>query len=200
VLGNRSDKVLWVDVEEQRIVRTEENVREVRLVSLLSFLPNTRASVTSQSPSSTRAHIRFHPQTNEALFSHNGSLLFTAVEGQAQITAFPSADPVYSINMSGKTSIQSLDLDPRGRCVFPPFRRASGSNTDRGCDTRNRYLASGGNDTTLTLWETEEWTCTAASGVHECVFSHSHQPQTIPSSLRPCPVASHPLHLSPPLP
>lgn len=35
VLGNRSDKVLWVDVEEQRIVRKEENVREVRLVSYL---------------------------------------------------------------------------------------------------------------------------------------------------------------------
>jgi sugar lactone lactonase YvrE len=31
VLGNRMDKVIWVDVEEQRIVRKEEdNVKEVR--------------------------------------------------------------------------------------------------------------------------------------------------------------------------
>lgn len=30
VLGNRLDKVIWVDVEEQRIVHREENTKEVR--------------------------------------------------------------------------------------------------------------------------------------------------------------------------
>ncbi|GAA5907889.1 hypothetical protein JCM6882_001518 [Rhodosporidiobolus microsporus] len=118
VLGNRSDKVIWVDVEEQRIVRTEDMAQE----------------------------------TNEAVFSHNGSLLITTIEGRAHIKSFPSNTPVHTVNISG-FSTTVADLDPRGR-----------------------YFAAGSNDATLTLWETEEWTCASASGEHDepvrvCKFS-----------------------------
>ncbi|GAA6009138.1 hypothetical protein JCM10207_004279 [Rhodosporidiobolus poonsookiae] len=112
VLGNRSDEVTWIDVEEQRIVRKETKKGE----------------------------------TNEAIFSHNGSLLFTGIEGVVHINAFPSNTPIHTVTVAGwPTTV--LDLDPRGR-----------------------YLAAGSNDTTLTLLDTEEWTCVATSGVHEYVY------------------------------
>ncbi|GAA6034595.1 hypothetical protein JCM8097_005414 [Rhodosporidiobolus ruineniae] len=119
VLGTRNDKVLWVDVEEQRIVKETD-------------MPS---------------------ETNEAIFSHNGSLLLTGVEGRVQINAFPSNTPVHTVNVSGGSSTTVLDLDPRGR-----------------------YLAAGSNDTLLTLWDTEEWTCVASAGLHDdpvriCRFS-----------------------------
>lgn len=153
--------------------------------------------MTSQSPSSTKAYIQFPPQTNEALFSHNGSLLFTAVEGQTQITAFPSADPVYSINMSGKTSIQSLDLDPKGRCAFFVFPLPISSGTDRRCDMqqvsrfwRERYDVDAVGDGGMDLH--------GGFGSSRVRFSHFAPTSHGSSSLRPCPVASHPLHLSAP--
>lgn len=36
-------------------------------------------------------------------------------------------------------------------------------------DSRGRYLIAGSNDTTVTLWETEEWTCVSSLGSHEYV-------------------------------
>ncbi|BGP17050.1 hypothetical protein JCM10213v2_005059 [Rhodosporidiobolus nylandii] len=118
VLGNRTDRVLWVDVESQQIVHREDMTRE----------------------------------TNEAIFSHNGSLLITGVDGAAHIRSFPSNTPVHNVEISNLPATV-FDLDPRGR-----------------------YLAAGSNDTTLTLWETEEWTCVASSDSHDdpvriCRFS-----------------------------
>ncbi|CEQ42263.1 SPOSA6832_04044 [Sporobolomyces salmonicolor] len=109
VVGNRSDRLLWVDVEQQT--------------------------------------------TNEVLFSHNGSLLISAIEGRACINAFPSNEPVHSIRIS-PVPTTVMDLDPRGR-----------------------YLAAGSNDATLTLWDTQEWTCVSSMGAHDdplraCRFSH----------------------------
>jgi len=40
VLGNRNDKVIWVDVEEQRIIRKEDNIKEVRRAFRLSYSPS----------------------------------------------------------------------------------------------------------------------------------------------------------------
>ncbi|GAA5852887.1 hypothetical protein JCM8547_004720 [Rhodosporidiobolus lusitaniae] len=118
VLGNRNDKVIWVDVEQQRIVKSES----------LQY------------------------ETNETTFSHNGSLLFYTADGSVQINAHPSNAPIYKVNIS-TASTTVLDLDPRGR-----------------------YLVAGSNDTLMTLWETEEWTCAGSSGEHEdpirvCKFS-----------------------------
>ncbi|GAA5979031.1 hypothetical protein JCM11641_004949 [Rhodosporidiobolus odoratus] len=118
ILGNRSDKVIWVDVESQTVTNRIDMTKE----------------------------------TNEAVFSHNGSLLITTVEGRAHINAFPSNTPVHTVHISGNSTAVA-DLDPRGR-----------------------YFAAGGNDTTLTLWETEEWTCVSSSDAHDdpvriCKFS-----------------------------
>ncbi|GAA5913094.1 hypothetical protein JCM5296_002067 [Sporobolomyces johnsonii] len=119
VVGNRSDRLLWVDVEQQTVIKRENMDKE----------------------------------TNEVLFSHNGSLLVTAIEGRACINAFPSNEPVHSVRIS-PVPTTVMDLDPRGR-----------------------YLAAGSNDATLTLWETQEWTCVSSMGAHDdplraCRFSH----------------------------
>ncbi|GAA6062368.1 hypothetical protein JCM10212_004214 [Sporobolomyces blumeae] len=119
VLGNRSDRLLWIDVEKQEIVRREDMTKE----------------------------------TNEAVFSHTGTLLMTPVEGRALIHSFPANELVHTVNIaSAPTTV--LDLDARGR-----------------------YLCAGSNDTVVSLWETKEWTCVASMGSHDdpiraCRFSH----------------------------
>ncbi|GAA5935900.1 WD40 repeat domain-containing protein [Sporobolomyces koalae] len=119
VLGNRSDRILWVDAEEQKVVRREDMSRE----------------------------------TNEATFSNNGTLLLTAVEGRLNLHTFPANDLLHTIHVSSVPTT-CVDLDPRGR-----------------------YLVAGSNDTTITLWETSEWTCVSSLGSHDdpiraCRFSH----------------------------
>ncbi|GAA5828666.1 hypothetical protein JCM3766R1_003779 [Sporobolomyces carnicolor] len=118
VLGNRSDRIMWVDVEEQKVIRREEMTLE----------------------------------TNEAAFSNNGALLLTAIAGRLQINTFPANERIHTINVSSAATM-CIDIDPRGR-----------------------YLVAAGNDTTVTLWETTEWTCVSSLGAHEdpvraCRFS-----------------------------
>ncbi|POY71029.1 hypothetical protein BMF94_5955 [Rhodotorula taiwanensis] len=110
VIGNRNDKVVWVDVEEQTISRQIDMGKD---------------------------------QTNEFLFSHNDAFLVTGVEGQLRITSFPSHEPIHAIDV-GTMPVTVLDLDPRGR-----------------------YFVAGCNDTLVSLWETQDWTCVATSGVHD---------------------------------
>ncbi|GAA6006452.1 WD40 repeat domain-containing protein [Rhodotorula paludigena] len=119
VVGNRSDDIMWIDADEQTVIRKT----------------------------------RMPKETNEAFFSHNSTLLTTLVFGDAQIVAFPSNEPVHSIPVAN-LPITVGDLDPRGR-----------------------YMAFGSNDTTLSLWETQDFTCVATSGAHDdhvrtCRFSH----------------------------
>lgn len=104
-------------------------------------------------------------QTNEFLFGHNDAFLITGVEGQARITSFPSHEPIHSFDV-GLMPVTVLDLDPRGRCVS--LARASGR-TSLNEDNSTRFFVAGCNDTLVSLWETESWTCVATSGVHECV-------------------------------
>ncbi|BGP32911.1 hypothetical protein JCM10296v2_004696 [Rhodotorula toruloides] len=119
VVGTTKDRLMWVDVEEQRVVN----------------------------------RIDMDKETNDTQFSHNGSLLYTGVEGSVRISAFPSNELVYTVPMTSMP-VGMLDLDPRGR-----------------------YLLAGGNDATVSLWETEEWTCAASAGHHDgplltCRFNH----------------------------
>lgn len=119
VLGNRVDKILWIDVEEQTVIRRETMPCE----------------------------------TNEAAFSNNGSLLLTAVEGRLNLNTFPANELLHTIRVASAPTML-VDLDSRGR-----------------------YLIAGSNDTTVTLWETEEWTCVSSLGSHDdpiraCKFSH----------------------------
>ncbi|KAL8293647.1 hypothetical protein RQP46_000348 [Phenoliferia psychrophenolica] len=82
-------------------------------------------------------------ETNEFLFSHNGSLMFTTQDGQVDISAYPSGETIHRVKTS-PVATMSLDLDPKGR-----------------------YLAAGSNDATVTLWETTEWTCVRSLGYHD---------------------------------
>ncbi|TKA58575.1 hypothetical protein B0A53_00316 [Rhodotorula sp. CCFEE 5036] len=110
VIGNRNDKVVWVDVEEQKITRRIDMGKD---------------------------------QTNECLFAHNDAFLITGVEGSARITSFPENEPIHSFDV-GTMPVTVIDLDPRGR-----------------------YFVAGCNDTLVSLWETEDWSCVATSGVHD---------------------------------
>ncbi|GAA5953305.1 hypothetical protein JCM3765_007467 [Sporobolomyces pararoseus] len=119
VVGNRFDRILWIDAEEQKVIRKEDMSQE----------------------------------TNEAQFSNNGSLLLTTISGRIHITTFPANERIHTINVSPAPTM-FVDLDPRGR-----------------------YLLAAGNDTTVTLWETGEFTCITSLGVHDepiraCRFSH----------------------------
>ncbi|GAA6014126.1 hypothetical protein JCM11491_004113 [Sporobolomyces phaffii] len=119
VLGNRSDRILWIDAEEQTVIKREDMTLE----------------------------------TNEAAFSNNGALLLTAVAGRLHMHTFPANERLHTINVSPAATM-CIDIDPRGR-----------------------YLVAAGNDTTITLWETSEWTCVSSLGSHEapiraCRFSH----------------------------
>ncbi|GAA6057864.1 hypothetical protein JCM3770_002728 [Rhodotorula araucariae] len=119
VVGNTKDRILWVDVEEQKIIK----------------------------------RVDMSVETNEALFSHSGTLLTTLCHGDAVITSFPANEPVHKVTVSEMPATVA-DLDPRGR-----------------------YLAVGSNDTVVSMWETTDWTCVATSGVHDdplrtCRFSH----------------------------
>ncbi|GJN91286.1 hypothetical protein Rhopal_004305-T1 [Rhodotorula paludigena] len=80
VVGNRNDDIMWIDADEQTVIRKT----------------------------------RMPKETNEAFFSHNSTLLTTLVFGDAQIVAFPSDEPVHSIEVAN-LPITVGDLDPRGR-------------------------------------------------------------------------------------
>ncbi|KAM0789184.1 hypothetical protein ACM66B_000031 [Microbotryomycetes sp. NB124-2] len=82
-------------------------------------------------------------ETNESIFSHDGRILFMAVDGYAVLTSFPQGDDIHRVHVS-PAAVTVLDLDPKGR-----------------------YLAAGSTDATVTLWDTREWTCAASAGFHD---------------------------------
>ena len=96
--------------------------------------------------------IRSLHECNEAVFSHDGSLLLTALDGNVSVARWPSLDEVRRVPVSPVATI-AMDLDPRGR-----------------------YLAAGSNDATVSLWETGEFSCVQSVGHHDdplrtCRFS-----------------------------
>lgn len=105
-------------------------------------------------------------QANEFLFSHNGALMYTTLNGSIDISGvFPSREAVHTVTTS-PVSTTALDLDPRGRCALKHafIFLFTGLNS-----LLYRYLAAGSNDATVTLWETTDWTCVRSLGWHEYV-------------------------------
>jgi THO complex subunit 3 len=100
-------------------------------------------------------------QTNESLFSHNGSVLFNTLDGNVSLSTFPANEPVHTLHVS-PVATTTLDLDPRGR--FVALTPLPGIYSPR---LMSRYLAAGSNDALLTLWETRDWTCVRSMGFHE---------------------------------
>jgi len=100
--------------------------------------------------------VRSQHECNEAAFSHDGALLMTALDGTVSVARWPSMEEVSRVGVSPVATI-AMDLDPRGR-----------------------YLAAGSNDATVSLWETQEFTCVRSVGHHDdplrtCRFSHDGQ-------------------------
>lgn len=104
VLGTKDDFASHVDVEAQRVTSRQKAEHEVRVYGTLRIcLADLTRFVGSL-------------QINEAIFSHNGTLLLTATDGYAQIAAFPSGEEIHRVNISTiMTTV--MDLDPRGRYV-----------------------------------------------------------------------------------
>lgn len=85
-------------------------------------------------------------QTNEALFSHSGTLLTTLCHGEAEITSFPGGEPVHKVVVSDMPATVA-DLDPRGRCVvvlpLEPAESPSFSARAHALTAPSRSLATG---------------------------------------------------------
>ncbi|EWC48397.1 hypothetical protein DRE_02166 [Drechslerella stenobrocha 248] len=72
----------------------------------------------------------------QTTFSHNGTLLLqTHVSGKVVLRAYPSLEPVHSF-AAHTAGCYCLDLSPSGR-----------------------YIATGGNDALISLWDTTDWVC-----------------------------------------
>ncbi|KAF1817089.1 WD40 repeat-like protein [Eremomyces bilateralis CBS 781.70] len=77
-----------------------------------------------------------HSQTNQNIFSWSGNEVFvTTGEGQVKILDYPSLDPLHTIN-AHTSSIFSIELSPPGT-----------------------YLAIGGSDALISLWDTTDMIC-----------------------------------------
>ncbi|KAI9768373.1 MAG: hypothetical protein M1840_004982 [Geoglossum simile] len=89
----------------------------------------------------TRTYNTFHTikeavQTNQLIWSHSGNaLLITTGEGRVRILSYPEFEPLYTIN-AHTSACFCLEMDPRGK-----------------------YLAVGGSDALISLWDTQDWMC-----------------------------------------
>ncbi|KAI5481735.1 hypothetical protein MNV49_000012 [Pseudohyphozyma bogoriensis] len=158
--ANRDTGVYFWDVRQAKataVVETDgENINMVWSPDGKTVVVGNRSDTVKWIDVDTKTvvnTIKNAKETNEAVFSHNGSVLVTPHDGDLGITAFPSGDHLHTVEVSPVATI-TTDLDPRGR-----------------------YLAAGSNDATVTLWETEEWTCVQSINGHDdpirsCLFSH----------------------------
>jgi WD40 repeat protein len=62
-------------------------------------------------------------------------LLITTGEGRVRIVSYPKFEPLYTIN-AHTSACFCLEMDPRGK-----------------------YLAVGGSDALISLWDTQDWMC-----------------------------------------
>ncbi|KAF3905507.1 hypothetical protein ABW20_dc0110076 [Dactylellina cionopaga] len=75
-------------------------------------------------------------QTFQTTFSHNGTLLLqTHVSGKVVIRSYPSLEIVHSFS-AHTAGCYCLDISPSGK-----------------------YIATGGNDALISLWDTTDWVC-----------------------------------------
>ncbi|KAI9674757.1 MAG: hypothetical protein M1817_001661 [Caeruleum heppii] len=78
-------------------------------------------------------------QTNQTTFSHSSTtLLLTTGSGTIKILSYPTLTPLHTLH-AHTSACFCLELCPRGR-----------------------YLAVGGSDALVSLWDTREWVCKAA--------------------------------------
>lgn len=102
VLGNKSDDITHVDVDNVAITKTWRSKEEVS------------PSRPGRQCRTLEPALTLLPQANEVAFSHNGSLLFSALNGYVHIDAFPSGEQVHKVHVA-TASTTVIDLDPRGR-------------------------------------------------------------------------------------
>ncbi|KAF2452400.1 WD40-repeat-containing domain protein [Lineolata rhizophorae] len=80
-------------------------------------------------------------QTNQTMFSHSGNELFlTTGEGHVKILDYPSMEVLHTLN-AHTSSCLSLDFSPTAA-----------------------YLAIGGSDALITLWDSYDWVCGRSLG------------------------------------
>ncbi|KAI1638184.1 WD domain-containing protein [Biscogniauxia mediterranea] len=86
--------------------------------------------------------------TNNITFCWSGQRLFaTTGEGKTRILAFPSFEPAYQFDYKDGPEKEFMLTGHTSSCMVAelhPF---------------NRYLATGGTDSLIALWETSEWNC-----------------------------------------
>ncbi|KAI9819893.1 MAG: hypothetical protein M1827_006463 [Pycnora praestabilis] len=95
-----------------------------------TLVPITTKTFTASPP------IPQNVQTNHTTLSHSGQELFlTTGEGRIKILSYPELAPLYTLN-AHTSACYCLEMCPRGK-----------------------YLAVGGSDALVTLWDTHDWVC-----------------------------------------
>ncbi|KAI1339581.1 WD domain-containing protein [Xylariaceae sp. FL0016] len=86
--------------------------------------------------------------TNNITFCWSGQRLFaTTGEGKIRILSFPAFEPAYQFDYKDEAEREFMLTGHTSSCItaeLHPF---------------NRYLATGGTDSLIALWETGEWNC-----------------------------------------
>ncbi|KAI0025468.1 WD domain-containing protein [Xylariomycetidae sp. FL0641] len=86
--------------------------------------------------------------TNHITFCWSGQRIFaTTGNGKTRILAFPSFEPAYQLEYQDGDDKEFMLTGHTSSCIVAelhPF---------------NRYLATGGTDSLVSLWETSEWNC-----------------------------------------
>ncbi|KAI2609777.1 WD domain-containing protein [Hypoxylon fragiforme] len=87
-------------------------------------------------------------QTNNITFCWSSERIFTTTgDGKTRILLFPSFEPAYQFDYKDEQDAELLLAGHTSSCIaveLHPF---------------NRYLATGGTDSLIALWETTEWNC-----------------------------------------
>ncbi|KAI1325260.1 WD40 repeat-like protein [Xylariaceae sp. FL0255] len=86
--------------------------------------------------------------TNNITFCWSGQRLFaTTGKGSTRILAFPSFEPAFQYDYKDETGKEYVLHGHMSSCVAAELH------------PQNRYLATGGTDSLIALWETSEWNC-----------------------------------------
>lgn len=85
-------------------------------------------------------------QTNQIAFCWSGQRIFvTTAEGRIRILSYPDFEPVFHMKSGDK---QEFDLNGHTSSCLTAELQPTG-----------RYLATGGSDSIISLWDTTSWIC-----------------------------------------
>ncbi|KAI0196326.1 WD domain-containing protein [Xylaria flabelliformis] len=122
----------WAPHGEYVVVGNKEN-------TLFVLSPTEPAPISSHQQST---------MTNDITFCWSGKRLFaTTGEGKTRILSFPEFEPAYQFDYKEGPEKEFVLPGHTSSCIaveLHPF---------------NRYLATGGTDSLIALWETNEWNC-----------------------------------------